>query len=131
MQFDFNCILAGHTQEISRAFHSRGMLQENWLLISVSIIIGTVWLALYLWEKLQLQRKANADTPHGLFYDLCQSHRLSRTDSSYLLKAVSESYPDQPAMIFIDPDILKAYLNHAGTDMKYYQTLSERLFNKT
>ncbi len=131
MNVSYYFILAGHTNEISRAFRSRGMLQENWLLISVAIVIGIVWGVLYFWEKFQLQRKSAADTPHGLFYDLCKSHRLSRTDTSCLLKAASENNADQPAMVFIDPTILDTFQKNAGTDLKYYKTLAEKLFGNT
>ena len=109
MNMDFYFILAGRTDEISRAVRNRSILEENGLFISATLIIGLIWLTLYVWENLQLRRKADADTPQGLFYDLCKSHRLSRTDINYLLKAASENYGDQPAMIFIDPEILDAY----------------------
>lgn len=131
MNVSYYFILAGHTNEISRAFRSRGMLQENWLFISIAIVIGIVWGSLYFWEKIQLQRKATADTPHGLFYDLCKTHRLSRTDSNCLLKAASEKNADQPAMVFIDPNILETFQKNAGNELKYYKTLAERLFDKT
>lgn len=121
-------LAAGHTDEVSRAFRNRGMLQENWLFISIAIVVGVVWLALFLWEKIQLQRKATADTPQGLFYDLCKTHRLNRTDTNSLFKVASENYADQPAMIFIDPGILDDYIGEAGSDRKYYETLAERLF---
>ncbi|QDT94951.1 hypothetical protein V144x_03850 [Gimesia aquarii] len=121
-------LAAGHTDEVSRAFRNRGMLQENWLFISIAIVVGVVWLALFLWEKIQLQRKATADTPQGLFYDLCKTHRLNRTDTNSLFKVASENYADQPAMIFIDPGILNDYIGEAGSDRKYYETLAERLF---
>ncbi|WP_144980535.1 hypothetical protein [Gimesia aquarii] len=129
MMIEFVSILAaGHTDEVSRAFRNRGMLQENWLFISIAIVVGVVWLALFLWEKIQLQRKATADTPQGLFYDLCKTHRLNRTDTNSLFKVASENYADQPAMIFIDPGILNDYIGEAGSDRKYYETLAERLF---
>ncbi|QDU06964.1 hypothetical protein V202x_03090 [Gimesia aquarii] len=121
-------LAAGHTDEVSRAFRNRGLLQENWLFISIAIVVGMVWLALFLWEKIQLQRKATADTPQGLFYDLCKTHRLNRTDTNSLFKVASENYADQPAMIFIDPGILNDYIGEAGSDRKYYETLAERLF---
>ncbi|WP_145170561.1 hypothetical protein [Gimesia aquarii] len=129
MMIEFVSILAaGHTDEVSRAFRNRGLLQENWLFISIAIVVGMVWLALFLWEKIQLQRKATADTPQGLFYDLCKTHRLNRTDTNSLFKVASENYADQPAMIFIDPGILNDYIGEAGSDRKYYETLAERLF---
>ncbi|EDL61359.1 hypothetical protein [Gimesia maris] len=128
MNIDFWCLLAGHTDEISRAFRNRSLLQENWLLISASIVIGMVWLVLYLWENLQLQRRANSDTPQGLFYDLCKTHRLSRADINYLLKASEAHCHEQPAMVFIDPGILNSYISQAGSDARYYELLEERLF---
>ncbi|MCA9006224.1 MAG: hypothetical protein KDA70_13210 [Planctomycetaceae bacterium] len=128
MNIDFWFLLAGHTDEVSRAFRNRGLLQENWLLISATIVIGTVWLILYLWENMQLQRKANSDTPQGLFYDLCKTHRLSRTDINYLLKASETHCQEQPAMVFLDPAIINSYINQAGTDARYYELLEERLF---
>lgn len=124
----FSILAAGHTDEVSRAFRNRNILQENWLFISVAIVIGTVWITLFLWEKIQLQRKATADTPQGLFYDLCKTHRLSRTDTNSLFKVASENYADQPAMIFINPNILNDYAGEASSDRKYYETLAERLF---
>lgn len=130
MNLDFFLVLAGHTDEVSRAFRNRGMLQENWVLITATIVIGTIWITLYLWENYQLRLKANADTPQGLFYDLCKTHRLSRTDIAYLLKAANAHYKEQPAMVFIDPSILTAYSNEVETDARYYEILSERLFQK-
>lgn len=129
MSVDFNLILAGHTDEISRAFRNRSILEENWLLISATLIIGTIWLTLYVWENLQIRRKAIADTPQGLFYDLCKAHRLNRTDINYLLKATSDNYHDQPAMIFIDPQIISAFSSEVSTDSKYYKILAKRLFH--
>ncbi|QDT30065.1 hypothetical protein Enr10x_54250 [Gimesia panareensis] len=128
MNFDFWLILAGHTDEVSRAFRNRGILQENWLLISATIAIGSVWLGLYLWENLQIQRKASADTPLGLFYDLCKTHRLSRTDITYLLKATDEHAQEQPALVFVDPGILHHYATDGGTDARYYEDLARKLF---
>ncbi|WP_339732784.1 hypothetical protein [uncultured Gimesia sp.] len=130
MNVDFYWILAGHTDAVSRAFRNRGMLQENWMLVTATLVIGTIWLTLYLWENIQLQRKANADTPQGLFYDLCKTHRLSRTDITYLLKAAQAHYRDQPAMVFVDPGILNAYLKEVSSDAKYYDILVEKLFQK-
>lgn len=127
---DFYLILAGHTDDVSRAFRNRGMLQENWLLITATLVIGGIWFALYLWENLQLKRKANADTPQGLFYDLCKTHRLNRTDISYLLKAAQAHYQNQPAMVFVDPGILDAYIKEVDSDAKYYEILAEKLFQK-
>ena len=94
----------------------------------VIIVIGMVWLVLYLWENLQLQRRANSDTPQGLFYDLCKTHRLSRADINYLLKASEAHCHEQPAMVFIDPGILNSYISQAGSDARYYELLEERLF---
>ena len=128
MNIDFWFLLAGHTDEISRAFRNRSLLQENWLLISASIVIGMAGLVLYLWENLQLQRRANSDTPQGLFYDLCKTHRLSRADINYLLKASEAHCHEQPAMVFIDPGILNSYISQAGSDARYYELLEERLF---
>ncbi|QDU53153.1 hypothetical protein [Gimesia panareensis] len=128
MNFDFWLIFAGHTDDVSRAFRNRGILQENWLLISATIVIGSVWLGLYLWENLQIQRKASADTPLGLFYDLCKTHRLSRTDISYLLKATDEHAQEQPALVFVDPGILHHYATDGGTDARYYEDLAKKLF---
>lgn len=130
MNSDLWLILAGHTDEVARAFRNRGVLQENWLLISASIVIGSVWLALYLWEKLQIQRKASDDTPLGLFYDLCKTHRLSRTDINYLLKATEEHAMEQPALVFIDPGILHHYASDGGADSRYYEDLASKLFQR-
>ncbi|QDT93833.1 hypothetical protein [Gimesia algae] len=130
MNIDFWFLLAGHTDEVSRAFRNRSLLQENWLLISGTIVIGVVWLVLYLWENLQLQRKANTDTPQGLFYDLCKTHRLNRADINYLLRASTTHCQEQPAMVFIDPAILHACTSQAGADARYYELLEERLFRK-
>ncbi|WP_417380271.1 hypothetical protein [Gimesia sp.] len=130
MNIDFWFLLAGHTDEVSRAFRNRSLLQENWLLISASIVIGVVWLTLYLWENLQLQRKANSDTPQGLFYDLCKTHRLNRADINYLLKASDAHCHEQPAMIFIDPAILHSCSRQTDVDARYYELLEERLFQK-
>ena len=130
MNVDFFFILAGHTDDVSRAFRNRGMLQENWILITATLLIGSIWLALYLWENFQLRRKANADTPQGLFYDLCKTHRLSRADIAYLLKAAQAHYREQPAMVFVDPGILNAYIKEVSTDAKYYELLAEKLFKQ-
>lgn len=130
MNLEFNTIFAGHTNEISDAFRNRGLLQENWLLIAAILTVGTVWVLLYLWESFQVRRKALRDTPQGLFYDLCKTNRLNRTDINYLLNAISERYNDQPAMVFIDPHILKNYSSEASSDNKYYEELAERLFQK-
>ncbi|MCA9014476.1 MAG: hypothetical protein KDA77_04010 [Planctomycetaceae bacterium] len=130
LNVEFYLTLAGHTDDVSRAFRNRGMLQENWLLITATLVIGVIWMALYLWENIQLQRKANADTPQGLFYDLCKTHRLNRTDIGYLLKAAQAHYENQPAMVFVNPEILNAYIREVGTDAKYYELLAERLFQK-
>ncbi|MFH1301670.1 MAG: hypothetical protein ABIK07_11470 [Planctomycetota bacterium] len=130
MNVDFYLILAGRTDEISRAVRNRTILEENWLFISATLVIGLIWLTLYVWENLQIRRKAVADTPQGLFYDLCKTHRLSRTDINYLLKAASEHYDHQPAMVFIDVNILHTYAREAITDSKYYELLAERLFHE-
>lgn len=123
-------MLAGHTNDVSRAFRNRGMLQENWLLVTATLLIGSIWLALYLWENIQLRRKANADTPQGLFYDLCKTHRLNRTDITYLLKAAQAHYREQPAMVFVDPGVLNAYIKEVSSDAKYYELLADKLFKQ-
>jgi len=130
MNVEFNTILAGQTNEISEAFRNRSLLQENWLLISATLVIGTIWLSLYLWENYQIRRNALRDTPQGLFYDLCKTNRLSRTDINYLLKATTERFSDQPAMVFIDPHILKNHISEVTSDTKYYEKLAQRLFQK-
>ncbi|MFK7776500.1 MAG: hypothetical protein QM501_00075 [Gimesia sp.] len=130
MNVEFKAILAGHTNEISEAFRNRSLLRENWLLVAVALIIGTIWVSLYMWENFQVQRKSLRDTPQGLFYQLCKTNRLSRTDINYLRNATSERFNDQPAMVFIDPQILKNHSSEASSDNKYYEELANRLFQK-
>ena len=114
--------------EVSR--HARGSSSMGNTGFIIGVLVGIVALGggLYYWtqrRKISLQRSSN---PHSLFLELCQLHQLSRSERSLLLRAFEVRHPAQPAIMFVDPNLLGACKQSSSPDAQAYAALADKLF---
>ncbi len=63
-----------------------------------------------------------------LFLELCHPHQLSRSERSLLLRAVEARGLAQPAILFVDPNILGEIKQSPSPDSQAYAALADKLF---
>jgi len=103
---------------------------DYWFLFAVLGLLagGAVWL--FLWDLRREKTVRAESTAEALFRELCNEHRLSKTEREWLLKAsfASPEGEAQPALVFVDAGLLKRTSEMAGDDAPAYRDLLRKLF---
>lgn len=107
-----------------------GGITDHWFLIVAVVTIIGFWVGLYYWDRHRKQVRRGGDTPKALFLELASVHRLSRADRSLLWNASEAAKLEQPATIFVNPDILAEISAGNREDAGAYEQLRERLFGR-
>jgi len=103
-------------------------LSGNWFLIVLVAGIGLLWLGLYYWDKYRKLKDEEGSDPASAFSDLCGVHQLSRMERSLLRNVASSKKLEQPAIVFVDPEILSAFTRTNSTKGQAYAALEKKLF---
>ncbi len=114
-------------RSFSRYSRRSGSLSENWFLVAVFVAIPVLWGALTYWDKYRKRHAPSGNNPKSLFLELCRAHTLSRADRSLLLKAAETRRLKQPAMVFIDPAILRELAAARSADAGAYRQLAKKV----
>lgn len=112
----------------SRYLDRGGSSDTNRVLVFVIIAVALIWAGLYFWGKYRSRQFHSGRTKKSLFLELCQAHNLSRTDRGLLLRAADVSGLEQPAHIFVDPDLLGKLSCENTTEAEAYSQLMQRVF---
>ena len=114
--------------EISRSARDSGSMGDAWFVVAVLVAVVALGGGLYYWtqrRKIFLQKSNN---PRSLFLELCHLHQLSRAERSLLLRAFEARQPSQPAIMFVDPNLLGAIKQSPSPDSQAYAALADKLF---
>ncbi|MEX2174530.1 MAG: hypothetical protein WD872_09220 [Pirellulaceae bacterium] len=74
---------------------------------AAGLAFGVLLVWLYT-SWLAQQRQPTASYPERLFGELCRAHRLSAAQRRLLEWVIAELHVLQPAMVFLDPNLLEA-----------------------
>ena len=95
------------------------------LIVWVAVAIAMLWAAINYWSRFRDRFLRQSDSPKSLFLELCRVHRLDRAEKSFLLAAVEAARLSEPAVVFINPDILAS-----TEDAQQGRALAEKLFGQ-
>ena len=76
------------------------------ILAAVAGLAALAWGASRLFRRRQARRQA---TPKWLFDELCKAHRVESSDRRLLWAAAIEQHPENPSLLFIEPDSLRPH----------------------
>lgn len=116
---------SGFSHSIQRYFRNVGM---GMLAVHVAIILcaaGALWLGMLWVERFRTRRMISAQTPEGLFWELCLAHRLSRAERAI---AQAAAPTNDPCRVFIDRSILDKLGTSKAEGAGDYAELARRLF---
>jgi hypothetical protein len=103
-------------------------LSNNWFLIAAILTIGALWFGLYYWDRYRKNLASKGDSPKSLFLELCRAHKLSRSERTVLLQIAEKSKLQNPAMIFVDPSVLRILSRSNGSNSELFSDLAGKLF---
>ncbi|HEX6985808.1 MAG TPA: hypothetical protein VF170_10540 [Planctomycetaceae bacterium] len=101
-----------------------GPSREVIVTIVAVIAVAAFWAGIYFWDL--RRRSAPAPKGPGLFGDLARVHRLSDADRELLRRATVGL--SNPAVAFVDPEVLDRYAFAHPADATGCDALRERLF---
>jgi hypothetical protein len=119
---------AGQLDFIPRSLQRSTTMSDNLFLMTWIGLIVAFWVGLYYFDKWRKSRGGVVGSGKSLFLDLCRVHGLSRQERSLLLKAAKLHQPLEPAVIFVDPQILARCTTAPPPDNEGYASLSAKLF---
>jgi hypothetical protein len=117
--------------EISKRSRSMSSLSKNLeLIVWVAIGIAGLWAALHYWGRYRDRILRNGDSPQSLFLELCHVHRLSRLEKTLLMQAATAAKLAEPAIAFVNPQVLGAMKGSVSADVQERRVLMEKLFGR-
>lgn len=116
-------------KSMSRTFNGQGASSDNTFLYISFAMIAAFWGVLYYWDKWRKQRSKRTGSAKSLFMELCDAHRLARTERALLMKAAKSLGAGEPAVLFVDPRIVGKFAAASGGEAKQYAALSSKLFS--
>ena len=121
----FTSILARvDLSDVSKHSRSSSGLSNNVELIMWFVVAaGALWAVLHYWNRYRDKILRRGDSPQSLFLELCRVHRMDRTEKSLLMQAVTAAQLDEPAVVFVNPQVLGAM-----SESQACRALTEKLF---
>jgi hypothetical protein len=129
--FDSCLLLAQNLGDGFRKFTQGSQSKSDYMFLFVVIgILMAGAVALFIWDRRRVQSVRAAETGESLFRELCNEHRLTRPESELLLRCLGSGSDrlEQPALIFVDPTILRHYTEKGGSDAAGCRSLARKLF---
>lgn len=105
-----------------------GSSRENLIFLLFAVVIATIWLTLYFWDRLRKHPAAQLEAAGSIFDELCQAHRLDRQDIALLTDAALECGLPSPALLFVQPEHLGGLSAEGLSKAGPYRHLRDRLF---
>ncbi len=119
------------SNSVNRWFRRSGSFSENGILFAIVLAIVSLWVGLYFWDRYRKpNRRASLDR-EGLFTQLCHLHKLSKSDRQLLKNAAKRLRLDQPALAFVNPQILLDYAEHSPDATLKVRDLVDRLYGES
>lgn len=103
---------------------------DSWVLSASLAAIILLWLAWSYWDRYRCDPRWRSNDPRMLAQELCRAHRLDRNERALLWKAVEEAELQQPALAFVDPDVLRRLVRSDGPEAGRYRGLMKKLFGR-
>ncbi len=100
------------------------------LIIWVVIAMVALWAGLNFWTRYRDKILRSSDSPQSLFLELCSVHRLSRTEKSLLMEAANAAHLTEPAIAFVNPQVLGGTTGSASANSQERRVLAEKLFGR-
>ena len=129
----FKCWLlaAADWSKISQSASKRSIsFSDHWFLIGTVVAVGALGIGLYLWDKHRKRILTDEKNPKSLFFDLCRSHQLSRAERALLTQAAELKQLEQPALMFVDPQLLGSLAGARNPEAEGFRELLGKLFGK-
>lgn len=96
----------------------------------VSVAVVLVWLAITQITRLRTSWARHAQSPAALFAELCQVHKLTRSDRR-LLAIASEAVPQaECCRVFIEPTVLQQFSRENPDEADNCRALLRALFGR-
>jgi hypothetical protein len=117
--------------EVAKRSRSMSSLSKNLeLIVLVAVGIAGLWAALHYWGRYRDRILGRAGSPQSLFLELCHVHRLSRPEKTLLMQAATAAKLADPAVAFINPQVLGAMKGSVSADAQERRVLIEKLFGR-
>lgn len=117
------------SEKLNRWIRPSGSTSEGGILILILVAIALLWGGLYFWDRWR-KSKTPGMGREDLFLQLCNLHNLSKRDR-HLLRTVAKTLRvDQPAMAFVDPNLLLKFAESDPDSSLDLRHLADRLFGR-
>jgi hypothetical protein len=127
----FALIASVNIGEVSKSARSMSSLSKNLeLIVWVAIGIVGLWAALHYWGRYRDRILRRGDSPQSLFLELCRVHRLSHPERTLLMQAATAAKLAEPAVAFVNPQVLGAIKGSVSADAQERRVLMEKLFGR-
>jgi hypothetical protein len=101
---------------------------SSWVWVGVAAVIAVVWFALSRWNGGRIGDKGGRGSARGLFAQLAAAHQLNRAERGLLYEAASLRNLRNPAMVFVDPRVLRDLGRSKDAKAAEFAALAQRLF---
>jgi hypothetical protein len=102
--------------------------REMMILLLFAVLIGVIWMTIFLWDRFRRTGAAAAAETRSLFDELCAAHRLKSQDITLLAEAARECRLESPASLFLRPERFDPLCAETQPQAEAYQQLRDRLF---
>ena len=83
----------------------------------------------YVWDKLPKRETGRTDSSQSLFQELAAIHKLKAAEQEQLLSIASSQAIDEPATIFVNPEILEGAIQSSSENKQQWGKLYNKLFS--
>jgi hypothetical protein len=116
------------SDSVNHWFRRSSSMSENavWGLVFLGIL--ALWVGLYFWDRARRPPKRTDQGREGLFLQLCDLHKLSKSDRQFLKRVAQSRRLDQPALAFVNPHILLEFAEAEPQAILEVRNLADKLF---
>jgi hypothetical protein len=121
---------AGISDAVKRWVRGSASVKGGGVWLIIVLAIALLWLVLYLWARSRKPRSQAGTDREGLFAQLCDLHKLSKSDRQLLRSVAKAQRIDQPALAFVNPNLLLKYVEASPRATLDALELADRLFGR-
>lgn len=118
------------SDSVNRWLRRSSSINESGIWIFIAMAIAAFWFGLFFWGRLRKPWKQGMDR-EGLFAQLCDLHQLSKSDRQLLRNVAKTQRIDQPALAFVNPNLLLKFAKSTPGAHSEVHQLANRLFGST
>lgn len=97
-------------------------------LIAIAVAGLLLWLVVNRLDWLRSSRRQYSQSQEALFAELCQAHRLSRSDRALLWLIGAAKGTNRVCCVFVDPRVIQQFAQNNPADAGDCLELCRRLF---